>query len=175
VPIPVIEMRPRWLRWWSGLITGESHGPVTGTVLLATRDAPATAAAPLPAQNHIHQFRSQTSPPALRLATLLAAVPAHSDVAQLIRQRFVPEARNDHLGELLLSGLLYSAGSADYEFIRDSRAFAFPKAVRELLLSGARRSETAGVVQAAAAEFSDRLPVLAQLRDVIVDPHNTGP
>jgi hypothetical protein len=175
VPIPVIEMRPQRRHWWSGLITGESHGPVTGTVLLATRDAPTASAAPLPAQDHIHQFRSQASPPALRLATLLAAVPAHLDVVQLIRQRFVPEAKTDHLAELLLSGLLYSAGPADHEFIRNSRAFAFPKAVRELLLSGARRSETAGVVQAAAAEFSDRLPVLAQPRDAIADPYNTEP
>jgi hypothetical protein len=178
VPIPVIELRPRWLRWWSSLITGERRGLVSGTVLLATPDAPASAAVPLPAQDHIRQFRSQASPPALRLATLLAAVPAHLDVAQLIRQRFVPEAGNDHLAELLLSGLIHPIGPEDQEFTQDqdAKALAFPAAVRELLLSGARRSETAGVVQAAAAEFSDRLPVLARLRDAIADPHNTpGP
>ncbi|MET8756663.1 FxSxx-COOH system tetratricopeptide repeat protein [Lentzea sp. NPDC004782] len=173
VPVPVIEMRPRWLRWWSSLITGESRGPVSGTVLLATPDAPASEAASLPAQDHIRQFRSQASPPALRLATLLAAVPAHLDVAQLIRQRFVPEAGNDHLAELLLSGLMHSIGPEDEEFAQDAKAFAFPAAVRELLLTAARRSETASVVQAAAAEFSDRLPVLARLRDAIADPHNT--
>ncbi|MFC3891912.1 FxSxx-COOH system tetratricopeptide repeat protein [Lentzea rhizosphaerae] len=172
VPIPVIEMRPRWLRWWSSLITGQSRGPVSGTVLLAAPDAPASETVPLPAQDHVRQFRSQASPPALRLATLLAAVPAHLDVAQLIRQRFVPEAKNHHLAELF-SGLLYAAGPENHESIRDNRAFAFPETARELLLSGARRSETAGVVQAAAAEFSDRLPVLARLRDAIADPHNT--
>jgi hypothetical protein len=156
------------------LITGENRGPVTGMVLLAGSEAPATDTLSLPAQDHhIREFRSQASPPALRLATLLAAVPAHLDVAQLIRQRFVPEAGTEHLCELLLSGLLYAADPEDHEFIRDSRAFAFPEAVRELALSGAWRSETAGVVQAAAAEFSDRLPVLARLRDAIADPHNT--
>ncbi|HUR02145.1 MAG TPA: FxSxx-COOH system tetratricopeptide repeat protein, partial [Nonomuraea sp.] len=173
VPIPVIEMRPRWLRWWSGLITGQSRGSVTGMVLLATHDAPAAEITPLPPQDHIRQFRSQASPLALRLATLLAAVPAHLDVAQLIRQLFVPEAGTGHLAEILLSGLLYPAGPEDHEFIRDSRAFTFPEAVRELLLSGARRSETASVVQAAADKFSHRLPVLARLRDAIADPHNT--
>ncbi|WP_156249748.1 FxSxx-COOH system tetratricopeptide repeat protein [Lentzea aerocolonigenes] len=173
VPIPVIEMRHRWLRWWSSLIAGESRGPVTGTVLLATSEAPAAETVPLPAQDHIRQFRSQASPPALRLATLLAAVPAHLDVAQLIRQRFVPEAGNEHLGELLLSGLLRPIGPDDQEFVQDTKAFAIPAAVRELLLGAARRSETASVVQAAATEFSDRLPVLARLRDAIADPHNT--
>ncbi|WP_167976619.1 FxSxx-COOH system tetratricopeptide repeat protein [Lentzea indica] len=173
VLVPVIEMRPRWLRWWSSLITDESPGPGTGAVLLATRDAPTVQAKLLPAQDHMRQFRTRASPPALRLATLLAAIPAHLDIAQSIRQRFVPEAGTEHLGELLLHELLYPAGPEDHEFIRDSTAFAFPEAVRELLLSGARRSETAGVVQAAAAEFSDRLPVLARLRDAIADPHNT--
>ncbi|NKE62150.1 tetratricopeptide repeat protein [Lentzea sp. PSKA42] len=173
VPVPVIEMRPRWLRWWSGLVTGESRGAVTGTVLLASRDTPAAEAGPLSPQDHIRQFRSQASPLAFRLATLLAAVPAHLDVAQLIRQRFVPEAGVEHLGELLLSGLLYPAHPGVEESTRDPGAFVFPEAVRELLLSGARRSETAGVVRAAAAEFSERIPVLGHLRDAIADPHST--
>ncbi|SDF68672.1 Tetratricopeptide repeat-containing protein [Lentzea fradiae] len=170
LPIPVIEMRPRWLRWWSGLVTGENRSPVTGAVLLAHPDAPPAEPERLPSQDHVRRFRSQASPPALRLATLLAAVPAHLDVAQLIRHRFVPEAGNEHIGELLLSGLLHPAGDDPSEEVK---AFTFREEVRELLLSGARRSETAGVVRAAAAEFSDTLPVLARLRDAIADPHNT--
>ncbi|MFD5824327.1 FxSxx-COOH system tetratricopeptide repeat protein [Lentzea sp. NPDC060358] len=173
VPIPVIEMRPRWLRWWSGLIAGEHRGPITGTVLLAARETSAAEPLPLPAHDQIRQFRAQASPPALRLATLLAAVPAHLDVAQLIRRRFVPEAEIEHLAELLLSRLLHPAEPEDHEPVQDTQAFAFTEPVRELLLGGARRSETAGVVQAAAAEFSDRLPVLARIRDAIADPHGT--
>ncbi|MFS8101462.1 tetratricopeptide repeat protein [Lentzea alba] len=172
VPIPLIEMRPRFLRWWSGLVTGETHGPVTGTVLLATEDPATPDAGPLSAQEHIRNFRSQASPQAFRLATLLAAVPAHLDVAQLIRERFVPEAGIEHLAELVLDRLLYPANPEVDGSTRDSSDFVFPEAVRELLLSGARRSETASVVRAAAAQFSDRMPVLSRLRAAIADPHN---
>lgn len=147
VPVPVIELQPRWLSWWARLITGEQHGPVEGTVLLATDHARAGRTGgtpgPLSAEVRVHQFRSMASPPALRLATLLAAVPVHLDVAQLVRQRFVPEAREEHLSELLVSGILYAPGPRGGKSTRDtSGPFSFPEAVRELLLSGARRSET---------------------------------
>jgi tetratricopeptide (TPR) repeat protein len=178
VPVPVIELQPRWLSWWARLITGEHHGPVDGTVLLATDHVRAGRAVgtpgPLSPEARVQGFRSMASPPALRLATLLAAVPVHLDVAQLVRQRFVPEAREEHLSELLVSGILYASGPRDGKSTRDtSGAFSFPEAVRELLLSGARRSETASVVRVAADHFGERIPVLGHLRDAIADPHNT--
>ncbi|WP_434446522.1 FxSxx-COOH system tetratricopeptide repeat protein [Lentzea sp. E54] len=175
VPVPVIELQPRWLRWWARLITAGHRGPTTGTVLLATREAAARAPAEdVSASEHVGRFRSLASPPALRLATLLAAVPAHLEVVKLVRRRFVPEAGPEHLGELLLSGLLYySSAPNDSESTWDSSAFVISEKVRELLLNGARRSETAGVVQTAASEFGDRIPVLGRLRDAIADPDNT--
>ncbi|SFQ99524.1 Tetratricopeptide repeat-containing protein [Lentzea waywayandensis] len=172
VAVPVIELQPRWLRWWARLITAGHHGPAMGTVLLATRNTPAgPPVVGVSASEHVGRFRSLASPPALRLATLLAAVPAHPEVVKLVRRRFVPEAGPEHLGELLLSKLLYySAAPKDDE---STSAFVFPEAVRELLLNGARRSETASVVQTAAAEFGGRIPVLERLRDAIADPDNT--
>ncbi|SEQ80125.1 Tetratricopeptide repeat-containing protein [Lentzea xinjiangensis] len=175
VPVPVLELQPRWLRWWARLITAGHRGPAAGTVLMATSEpAVGEPSRPVSARDHVGRFRSLASPPALRLATLLAAVPAHLEVVQLIRRRFVPEAGPEHLGELLLSGLLYySSHSRDNVVIPGSGAFAFPEAVRELLLNGARRSETAGVVRTAAEEFGDRIPVLDHLRNAIADPDNT--
>ncbi|MFD6069515.1 FxSxx-COOH system tetratricopeptide repeat protein [Amycolatopsis lurida] len=178
VPVPVLELRPRSLGWWAGLMTGENTGAAGGTVVLTTErvsrsdfaDPPVTLS---PAER-VHRFRSVASPPALRLAQLLAAVPVRLDVAKLVGQRFVPEAGVEHLLELLLSGMMYAPALREGESTWDTDGvFAFPEAVRELLLSGARRSETASVVRVAATHFGDRIRLLGHLRDAIADPNNT--
>ncbi|KFU79385.1 Tetratricopeptide repeat-containing protein [Amycolatopsis lurida] len=178
VPVPVLELRPRSLGWWAGLMTGENTGAAGGTVVLATErisrsdfaDPPVTLS---PAER-VHRFRSVASPPALRLAQLLAAVPVRLDIAKLVGQRFVPEAGVEHLLELLLSGMMYAPALRKGESTWDTDGvFAFPEAVRELLLSGARRSETASVVRVAATHFGDRIRLLGHLRDAIADPNNT--
>jgi tetratricopeptide (TPR) repeat protein len=178
VPVPVIELQPRWLAWWAQLVAGEHQTPTDGTVLLTTdRIRPEQSdgdSGTLSPAERVHRFRSVASPPALRLAQLLAAVPVRLDVAQVIGQRFVPEAGPEHLMELLLSGIMYAPGLREGKSTWDvSGAFVFPEAVRELLLSGARRSETASVVRVAATHFGGRIPVLGHLRDAIADPHNT--
>ncbi|GAA4533422.1 FxSxx-COOH system tetratricopeptide repeat protein [Amycolatopsis samaneae] len=177
VPVPVLELQPRWLAWWARLVTGEHTGAVEGTVLLTgDREPPEefdTSALPS-AEERVQRFRSVASPPAVRLAQLLAAVPVHLDVARVIGERFVPEAGPEHLLELLVSGILYAPGLKEGQSTWDTGGtFAFPEAVRELLLSGARRSETARAVQVAATQFGSRIPVLNHLRDAIADPHNT--
>ncbi|WP_229904846.1 SAV_2336 N-terminal domain-related protein [Lentzea cavernae] len=169
VPVPVIELQPRYLKWWARLITAGHRGPAAGTVSLATRETTPAPDGDLSAKEHVGRLRSLASPPALRLA----AVPAHPEVVKLIRHRFVPEAKTEHLSELLLSGVVpYSPDSGDDKSPGDPSTFTFPEKVRELLLNGTRRSETAGVVQTAAAVFGDRIPVLSKLRDAIVDPDN---
>lgn len=178
VPVPVLELQPRWLAWWAKLVTGQHAGTTEGTVVLTTDrirpDETGNSSERLSPAEMVHRFRSVASPTALRLAQLLASVPVHLDVAQLIRRRFVPAAGLEHLLEIVVSGLLYApalrAGKSTWD---TSGLFSFPEAVRELLLSGARRSETADVVRVAATHFGRRIPVLGHLRDAIADPHNT--
>ncbi|UMP01446.1 FxSxx-COOH system tetratricopeptide repeat protein [Amycolatopsis sp. EV170708-02-1] len=178
VPVPVLELRPRSLGWWAGLMTGENDEAVEGTVVLATErisqsdfDDPSVTLSPA---ERVQRFRSVASPPALRLAQLLAAVPVRLDVAKLVGQRFVPEAGPEHLLELLLSGMMYAPALREGKSTWDTDGvFAFPEAVRELLLSGARRSETANVVRVAATHFGDRIRLIGHLRDAIADPNNT--
>ncbi|QWF80427.1 hypothetical protein HUW46_03848 [Amycolatopsis sp. CA-230715] len=178
VPVPVLELQPRWLAWWAKLVTGEHAGTTEGTLLLTTERIPPneseSSSPPLSPAEMVHRFRSVASPPALRLAQLLASVPVHLDVAQVVGRHFVPDARLEHLLELVVSGVLYAPALRDGKSTWDtSGLFSFPEAVRELLLSGARRSETADVVRVAATHFGRRIPVLGHLRDAIADPHNT--
>jgi tetratricopeptide (TPR) repeat protein len=179
VPVPVIELQPRWLGWWARLIMGVPTGGVDATVLLATDRVHAAEYSDgpwdtLPAPERVSRFRSIASPPAFRLATLLAALPGHLDIAELVRHKFVPEAGPEALAELLVSGIMYASKPRGGRPASDiGGQLAFPEAVRELLLTGARRSETANVVAVAATHFGTRIPVLGHLRRAIADPHNT--
>ena len=178
VPVPLLELRPRSLTWWARLVTGENAAETEGTVILTTDPArhpgPEDAEPPPSPAERVHRFRSVASPPAVRLAQLLAAVPVDLDVARVVSRHFVPDAGPEHLLELLVSGIVYPPGLKEGKSTWDTGGvFVFPEAVREMLLSGARRSETAGVVRVAATHLGERIPLLGHLRDAIADPHNT--
>jgi len=176
VAVPVLEPDARWLRWWARLITG-TGGAVGATVLLAsTASAPApvtvdAAAASLSACERVRRFHRIASPPAFRLATLLAAVPISLPVARHVQSELVPEAGSDHLAEVLTSGLLQPSGTGDASW--DTAQFEVPQAIRIELLSGARRSETARVVRVTADRFADQIPWLTRIRDALDDPDGT--
>jgi tetratricopeptide (TPR) repeat protein len=177
VAVPVLELQPRFLRWWADLVTGAHRGPADGTVLLTRENVdtgPAQTENAPTATDRVARFRSLASPLAQRLASLIAAVPARLDVAGLIRDHFAADAGPEHIAEVILDlGLRYDPGPGGVGSTWDTSAFVLPEAVRELLLSGARRSETANVVRVAAEYFGSRIPVLGHLRDAIADPDNT--
>ncbi len=112
--VPVLELRPRTLGWWAGLTTGE-NAAVEGTGVLTiertSRSDSGARPVTLRSSERVHRFRSVASPPTLRLAQLLEAVPVRLEVAKLTGKEFVPEAGLEHLAELLFSGLMYSSDS----------------------------------------------------------------
>ncbi|GAB3432919.1 FxSxx-COOH system tetratricopeptide repeat protein [Actinophytocola sediminis] len=177
VPVPVIELQPRWLSWWARLIMGESPD-VDATVLLAAdqvtiEDHSNVQGNDLSAPERVTRFRANASPPAFRLATLLAALPVRLDLAQFVQQEFLAGTGPETLAEVLI-WIMYDPGSREGTSTWDTGGeLTFPEAVRELLLNGARRSETATVVGVAATHFGARIPVLGHLRAAIADPHNT--
>lgn len=179
VPVPVLELQPRFLRWWADVITGTHRGPADGTVLLTRENVdiyPPKSERSTTAIDRVTRFRNLASPVAQRLASLLAAVPSRLDVASLVRDHFAANAGPEHLAEVLMGldlDLRYDPGPGKDGSTWDTSVFVLPEAVRELLLSGARRSETANVVRVAAEHFGSRIPVLGHIRDAIADPDNT--
>ncbi|WP_245645246.1 FxSxx-COOH system tetratricopeptide repeat protein [Pseudonocardia acaciae] len=181
IPIPVLELEPRWLHWWARLITASHPEPAHATVLLADNRAPTTAP-PEPslaahgtthpsADERVQKFLSIASPPAFRLATLLAAVPVSVPVARLVQAQLVPESGADHLAEVFTSGLLQPPDTA-LGRPWDTTGFDFVDSVRSVLLSGARRAETAHVVRLVADHLDDD-GALSHFREALDAPDST--
>lgn len=174
VPIPVVELDPRWLAWWVRLIGRAQPEPVQAVVMLArTHPQPAPQweelhGPALSARDRVKHFHGVASPSAFRLATLLAAVPVSLSIARFVQAELVPEAGTADLAEVFSSGLLdgpSAGGDQDWDDI----VYEIPLAVREELLAASRRSDTARVV-IAARRFGDRHPVLLRVADALADP-----
>lgn len=186
IPVPVLELEARWLGWWARLVTGSYRDPADATVLLAgdharelassqggARESHGSTGGELSADEQVRNFLSVASPAAFRLATLLAAVPVSLPVARLVQAELVPESGPDHVAEVFTSGLLRPPDNAAGGRAWDTITFDFLDPVREVLLSGARRSETAHVVRLVTEHFGDRISALRHFRDALDDPDST--
>lgn len=187
IPVPVLELEARWLSWWARLVTGSYRDPADAIVLLAGNQARKSASSEgggpesadgstrgePSAHEQVLNFLSVASPAAFRLATLLAAVPVNLPVARLVQADLVPESGPDHLAEVFTSGLLRPPGTPAGGCAWDTITFDVLDAVREELLSGARRSETAHVVRLVTERFGDQISVLRQFRDALDAPDST--
>jgi tetratricopeptide (TPR) repeat protein len=180
VPIPVLELQPRWLGQWTRLLLGDA-GSVDAPVLLtdvwplpdaSTDEEDPQAGSPL---DQVKSFLHTASPSAFRLATLLAGVKVSVPVARLVQAQLVPEATTAHLSEVLSSGLFRPSGpGVAAETPWDKVNFSIQPEVREELLSGARRSETARVVRMVTAFFGDRDDVSERFRTALDAPDSTA-
>lgn len=182
IPVPVLEVEARWLGWWARLVTGGCRDPADATVLLAGDHARGAVSSQggshgstggeLSADEQVRNFLRVASPAAFRLATLLAAVPVSLPVARLVQAEFVPESGPDHVAEVFTSGLLRPPDTAD-ERAWDTITFDVLDPVREVLLSGARRAETAHVVRLVTEHLGDQISGLRHFRGALDAPDST--
>ncbi len=175
VAVPVLELQDRWIGWWASLVTGVGGVARKAAVVLAHDeprpvDAEAGERVERSAREKVQHFHSSASPPAFRLATLLAAVPVDVGVARTLQAELVPGSGPDHLAEVFTSGLLERASDGTPW---DRSQWEFAGHVRQLLLRGARRSDTAHAVISASRRYGDQMPVLVRLQAALAAPDAT--
>ncbi|RAY12806.1 hypothetical protein DPM19_22565 [Actinomadura craniellae] len=150
IPVPVMELDPRWLRPWARMI-GIGNRDMRGAALF-TGDP----VAELPVDTGVEEpdpvarvmrFRAASSPLAFRLASHLAAAPLRLPVMRLVQHAMSPEPEPAHLAEVFLGGLLRGAHIADGAG-QDAVEYEFHDGVRDVLLSGLDRGEALGVLRA---------------------------
>ncbi|MEU9513237.1 FxSxx-COOH system tetratricopeptide repeat protein [Micromonospora sp. NPDC048169] len=169
IPVPVVELRTRWLAAWVDLIAGRHPRWVDLPAVLAYARAPQPPRRRAPQRwdpaAALREFVSWASPTALRLATGLAAAPLEPAVIAVVRDEVVPEAGDVHLAEVFTGPLVEP---------RPGRAGVdFRPGVREELLAIGRRADTVRVWRTVAARLGPERPELAAWGRVLSDPDGT--
>jgi tetratricopeptide (TPR) repeat protein len=175
VPVPLLELNPRWLAPWAGFLSGD-HGSWTDlTALVLTPDAgearaedPLFPDGPAPsARERVRRFRATASPAAFALATHLAAAPLTWAVLRLV-QDMVPGARRAHVAELFVTRLI-RAIRPDYDD-PEQITLDFEAGVREELLACGRRSDTKRVLRAVGELLGPRVSALREVGRILDEP-----
>lgn len=142
LPVPVLELAPRSLESWVGLINGArgtwTRLPLTFTAPRPEGPRPAHTG-PGSAADRVAAFRRSVSPEVSGLATLLAATPLGVPVIRRVLSRLRPGARISDFTQLLTHGLIHPVTGARI-------AYDFAPDVRGELLAAGRTEELRRVV-----------------------------
>jgi tetratricopeptide (TPR) repeat protein/nucleoside phosphorylase len=106
---------------------------------------------PLDAAALVRRFIDASGAIARRLAVHLAAIPLTEPVMRLVRQEIVPEGREEHLVEVLFSGLVAQRIPDLWTAAAGEELFDFHPGVRELLLEGMSDAKVEAIARAIGA------------------------
>jgi hypothetical protein len=102
----------------------------------------------------VRGFRSTASHPARRQASFLAAAPLVLPVMRAVQGKMLPESRQYHLAEVMLSGMVRRESPREKWLPSDEIWYEFFPGVRERLLTESRRDETLNVLTLVDYELS---------------------
>jgi tetratricopeptide (TPR) repeat protein len=180
VPVPVLELDERALGRWARLVAepGASaarlptmHVSTGPLVPIESADDPTDNAEP-DALQRVLRFRAAASATAFHLAKLLAAAPLNLPVMAFVQRSMLPDARGAHLAEVFLSGLLTRIDDDVTDI--GTCAYEFKLGVRQELLAGGNRRDTALVLRLVADSLSPRVAAVRGLREALRSP-DTAP
>ncbi|MEU8305725.1 SAV_2336 N-terminal domain-related protein [Actinomadura sp. NPDC048955] len=170
VPVPVLEIAPRWFGAWARLVSGSDPQPAAVAMLpdRPSGAAPVRRERELPIAERVRRFLATASPDAAELAAHVAVSVPSLPVMRLIQHRILGGSGPGQLAEVLLSGLLRPAGGVRYEFVPGAR---------EALLDTLPRPEalhTRHVLEAVSAEIERRAGTSAETFRALL-PADGGP
>ncbi|SNR51727.1 SAV_2336 N-terminal domain-related protein [Actinomadura mexicana] len=170
VPVPVLEIAPRWFGAWARLVSGSEPQPAAIAILPGRPSgaAPVRRERELPVAERVRRFLATASPAAAELAAHVAVSVPSLPVMRLIQHRILGGSGPGQLAEVLLSGLLRPAGGVRYEFVPGAR---------EALLDTLPRPEalhTRHVLEAVSAEIERRAGTTAETFRALL-PADGGP
>ncbi|MFN0122678.1 MAG: SAV_2336 N-terminal domain-related protein, partial [Blastocatellia bacterium] len=169
IALPVVSLDEWSIGPWAKLVAGSGGFTAQGLIIPPLPEIDDAAEAANAAQSAgeeikrapeelVREYMAMATPVAQRLAAHMAAVPLTLPVMQLAQQTMVPEARQSHMAEFVLGGLVYKpAAPAGRKQKPGDTMYEFYPGVRELLLSRVSRHETVRVIGAVSRYIEQRL------------------
>lgn len=151
-PIPVFPLEPAAILAWANVLIGSGDAKTPAFVWDANaaseEEAWDDSSPGGPSRKEIvARFQAVASEPAKRLAHILAAAPLRLPIMRLLQQVMLPQSSQDHLAEVLFSGLLTRLNPSttdpdeiEFDFLPPTRD---EPGVRDLLLSDLFGAEVA--------------------------------
>ncbi len=163
VAVPVINITPNSLLLWANVLSSQNNLFINGIIMPYVHNEKEYDTD----ENHnlslrikkekekkeplelVKRFQSTASPIANQLILCLAAAPLSFPVMRLIQQVMLPQAKQTHLAEILLSGLidLKYPGETYYTMRSDHIEFEFLPGVRKVLIKNTQISESLEVLE----------------------------
>lgn len=157
LPVPVVELDPRWLATWSRMMMATTVDPMPCPMMF-TRSAPPTEEpATTGSVDKLTVFLANASTNAIYLARYLSAAPLNLPVIRLIQSTMLPASHLTDLAELFLSDLLCTIDTYGTNELGDGFRFDFQPGYRTRLLDGLSRADAIRVLSEASAFVSARL------------------
>jgi tetratricopeptide (TPR) repeat protein len=176
IAIPVLGLSDEWFTGWTRLLTAPDGEWIETTAVLVhsngyeMRPDPVTDSSPLTARARVLRFRTVASVQAFRLAGLLAATPMNLSTIKLVQRVLLPGSTLSTLAEVMLSGLVTRSPSSESPAGRGVVSYEFSAGVREELLAGGTRADTARVARILGDYGGSEVSALRNFREAVDDP-----
>ncbi|MDB6140681.1 MAG: Response regulator with CheY-like receiver, AAA-type ATPase, and DNA-binding domain, partial [Verrucomicrobiaceae bacterium] len=186
-PIPVVTGEPARVQAWARLVAGVPRLRLPAVILRPTilsKELPRTAENKSPASDPalkalaeqlILNFRNTATPPAFKLACLMASAPLRLPVMRLVQQAMLPGSGQIHLAEFFLSGLIERITPPDQVVEPDEIDFNFCAGVRDLLLNGNFFPEVMQVQTLVSEYVSSHFGQPLDFQAIVADPGSARP
>ncbi|WP_309224596.1 formylglycine-generating enzyme family protein [Halomicronema sp. CCY15110] len=170
--VPVVTVEPNSIKSWARVLVGAGEDRAAAVQFDWANIPPPAAQTsedtePLAL---VRRFRGGASIVAQRLAGMMAAVPVSPEITDLLRQTLLPEARQVHVAEVFMSGLICmtrterpeGGHSQVYDFVNEE--------VRDLLTDAVDVPTTEKILDAVSAYLSERWGLGTRTLEALLTP-----
>ena len=175
--LPVITLEGRSIFPWAKSLTGVANVWIPGVLLQLYPNETCEdncyekklSISKMPAQDQLKYFMATSSPEAQDLLKCLAALPLTLPVIRLAQKVILPNTRQVHLAEILLSGLIKQNKLETSYSLHSELLFDFEDGIRELLISSQPVNET---VNTLSVYIERHIGTSQSLRALIANPND---
>jgi tetratricopeptide (TPR) repeat protein len=183
--LPVVTAEPHRVRAWARLLSGAPRLRLPAIIMrpappseegIEEEDEDETAAAskPLP-ERRILNFRKNASPPAFKLACVLAGAPLRLPIMRLVQRTMLPNSEQIHLAEVFLSGLIERVTAEDSSVDPDFVDYDFCAGIRAKLLDASWFPQVLEVQTVVSDYLMRHFGQALDFQAILADPESAQP